>query len=92
MPTTEERVMCRCGLPMLSTTGGARYCENCDGIQAQERLGMSRRVTREDIRFNMHWLREMDNMKDNTKPEVGNPNTEVEGDTPDDTEGGTTNG
>jgi len=53
-----ERMKCRCGLPMLVNAGGARYCENCDGVQDQEGV-FARRKTKEDIRFDMYWLRVM---------------------------------
>lgn len=79
-----ERVKCRCGLPMLVNAGGARYCENCDGVQNRESLGFERHKTKEDIRFEMSWLRtESEEYVDNTKkPEVGNPNPEEQEEVP----------
>lgn len=74
--TVAERVRCRCGLAMQLTAGGAQYCENCDGVQAQQVLGRPRLKTREDVRFEMYWVKEESKYEDNTKP-----NNEDEGDT-----------
>lgn len=77
MTQTEERVTCRCGLTMRTTPGGAKYCANCDTTQPQEAMGLTRRKTDRDIRFEMSWLSTMNaEYTDNTKPEVGNPNSE----------------
>lgn len=79
MTETQERTTCRRGLTMRVTEGGARYCINCDSTQPQESLGMSRRKTDRDVRFDMSWLSTMNaEYKDNTNPEVGNPNPEEE--------------
>jgi hypothetical protein len=74
---TDERVKCRCGLTMLVSTRGARYCENCDTVQPHEPYGYERRKTREDIRFDMSWLQTINReYTDNTHKEVGTANTE----------------
>ena len=94
MTGTEERTKCRCGLPRSTTTGGARFCPNCDTVQSQEPFGIARRKTPQDIRFEMSWLRTINKeYKDNTKKtDVGNPNNHEgeEGDPPENE--GETNG
>lgn len=59
MTATEERVKCRCGLLLMTTEGGAKFCENCDWTQPQQAVGLSRNKTIYDIRFDMSWLRAM---------------------------------
>lgn len=70
----DELVMCRCNSPMQTTVGGAKYCENCDSSQPQEYMGFARRKTREDIRFDMYWLKQIEQYEDNTKPKAGPDN------------------
>lgn len=73
MIETEARVTCQCGQVMKANAKGARYCDNCDFPQPQQALGMSRRLTSSDIRFNMFWMMQESEYVDNT---VGNPNME----------------
>lgn len=85
MPDTAERTKCRCGLSMMTTAGGGKYCTNCDETQPQEAWGMERRKTQQDVRFEMYWLRTeereyTDNRKN--KPEVGTPNPDEPEETP----------
>lgn len=62
---------------------GAFMCDNCDTPQPQERLGMERRKTKEDIAFDMHWLRVINSeYSDNRESK----------DDSDETDGGTENG
>jgi hypothetical protein len=61
---------------MRESDRGAYYCPNCDQVQPQEAMLMERRKTKEDIRFQMYWLREFSLYEDNTKKDVGNPNSE----------------
>lgn len=68
---------CACGLNMQDNGRGAMYCDNCDSVQPQEAVGMARRKTQQDIRFDMYWLREEEKYENN----VGTPNTEPEGGT-----------
>lgn len=95
MPDAEERVKCRCGLPMTATQGGGRLCENCDTVQSQEPFRIARRKTPQDIRFEMSWLRTItkeykDNTKKKKKPDVGSTNSPTgEAEAPPENEGET---
>jgi hypothetical protein len=77
MTETEAAVTCQCGQVMKANHKGARYCDNCDFNQPQQVLGMSRRLTSSDIRFNMFWMLQENEYVDNT---VGTPNIEESGD------------
>lgn len=68
--TVAEAVQCVCGLRMRQTPGGGFYCPNCDTVQPQEPKGLQRLKTDRDIRFDMYWLEQMAEYKDNTTPEV----------------------
>jgi len=76
---------------MMMTERGAWYCENCDFLQAHEPFGMARRKTQYDIRFDMSWLRTINQeYKDNTTPPaVGTTNPADEEDTSPEDEGET---
>jgi len=67
MSATGELIKCRCGTRMIPNAFGAMICENCDQCQPQESFGIERRKTKQDIRYDMHWLRVMNTeYKDNT--------------------------
>lgn len=67
-----ERPRCACGKLMHVMASGFAYCDNCDRVQGAEALGARRNKTREDVRFEMHWVREEKDYVDNTKQ--GEPN------------------
>lgn len=69
MPTAEA-VMCQCGAQMQPTLGNGLYCENCDQTQPQERFGMDRRTTLQDVRYNMYWAAQESEYQDHRKPDV----------------------
>ncbi len=69
MTALEERTKCRCGLPMLTTEGGAKFCENCDWVQPKQFFGLERDKTVQDVRFDMSWLRTINQEYDKPLPE-----------------------
>lgn len=90
MMGSTEALQCRCGMGMMPTRGDGVgfYCPNCDQAQPQERLSLARRVTPEDIKYDLHWQSVIDTeYRDNTTPEVGSANSDDGGDTPSETEG-----
>lgn len=79
MPTAEA-VKCACGLQMEDNGLGAFLCENCDTTQPQETLSLSRRKTKQDIRFDMYWLRVINTeYEDNTKSDSKEDSEENDG-------------
>lgn len=65
-----EMTKCRCGGPMVDNGKGAFLCENCDGVQAQQRppFLMERIKTKRDVLFELYWNRVVNNeYTDNTK-------------------------
>ena len=76
--TATDAVTCACGSNMNDNGWGVFYCENCDYPQPQQYMAMERRKTKEDIRFEMFWVRQEEEYKDNTVEDVGNPNKEGE--------------
>lgn len=61
---------CSCGTVKEKVIGqtGADYvsiCPNCDTIQDRQVFGMERVMTKQDIRFEMAWLKRMEEYEDN---------------------------
>jgi len=70
--TRTEEIVCSCGLEMEEVEGAtgensAFVCNNCDGLQRRELMGFDRQMTKADIRFEMAWLRRMEEYENNTK-------------------------
>ena len=59
MTETAEQVKCQCGLAMKLTRGGGLICPNCDTVSVLENMGIPRRRTVQDVRFDLYWLAQM---------------------------------
>jgi len=63
----------------MTTPGGAKYCENCDVVQPQQMFAMTRQKTVQDVRFDMYWLRVINQEYDVALPEGEDGKWELDG-------------